>query len=285
MNRFMARDRINFDENINIYTYTAYKDEALHTHDFLEIVYVQSGTGRHCVGGTWYPVERGNILFINLGQTHAFCSNGQMQLTNILLMPEFIDGGLIDADNAFGMLALSAFSELKIDNESFMPAIALDGREIMEMERLLVDMQSEFSGKLPNYKTALKGYVYILFTRLFRAMQREQGDVVGHVGKVVLEVLEYIEQNYDQKLSLQGLAERCFYSASYFSRVFKQSFGKTLTEHINELRIEKAAQLLTSTELNVTEICGKVGFRDRKQFYRLFRELTGQSPTEYRKAK
>ena len=285
MNLFTAKDRINCDENINIYTYTAYKDEPLHTHEFLEIVYVLSGTGRHCIGGTWYPVERGNILFINLGQTHSFCTEGQMELTNILLMPEFIDNGLIDADNALELLTLSAFSELHMDGGDFLPAIALDGKEILNMERLLRDMQEEFMEKLPNYKTALRGYAYILFTRIFRAMRRKQGEMVSHMDGITSEILSYIEQNYSKKLTLMELAGRCFYSPSYFSRIFKQSFGKTLTEYIGERRIQKATELLLSTNLNVTGICGMVGFHDRKQFYKLFRRYTGKSPTEYRKVR
>ncbi len=285
MNRFTARDMLRSDEDINIYTYAAHKDEAVHTHEFLEIVYVVSGAGSHCIGGTWFPVERGNVLFINLGQTHAFSTQGQMELTNLLLLPRFIDRDLVNADNALELLALSAFSELYFDSSAFLPAIALSGKELLGMERLLRDMQEEFSGKSPNYRTALKGYVYILFTKLFRAMQQEQDEVVRQMGRITPEILSYIEQNYAKKLTLQELAGRCFYSASYFSRVFKEAFGITFTDYIGERRLQRAAELLLSTALSVTEICERVGFHDRKQFYKRFREYAGSSPTEYRRSR
>ena len=92
----------------------------------------------------------------------------------------------------------------------------------------------------------------------------------------------YIWENYTRKISLQEIAEASGLSAPYFSTIFKEEMGENLSNHLNRLRIEKAATMLMETELTLNEIAGSCGFEDQSWFSKIFKNFTGQSPGRYR---
>ncbi|NPV28643.1 MAG: AraC family transcriptional regulator [Firmicutes bacterium] len=101
--------------------------------------------------------------------------------------------------------------------------------------------------------------------------------------KVINRVVGYIEQNYQlQDLSLKKVARAVYLSPTYLSRLFKKEKGMTLTDYINNIRVEKAKVLLRQNSQTIEDIARSVGFRDRSYFCRLFKKIVGISPTEYR---
>lgn len=273
------------DENINIYKYIAKENEAKHTHAFIEIVYILSGKGKHSVNDMWYPVERGNLLFINFGQTHSFCSVDNMEIVNCLIQPEFIDKELIHSENAFEMLVLSAFEDFNLDSDKLIPRLLFKGKDMIEIEMLIDSMLDEFAAKRTNYKTVLKGYLLVFLTKIFREMQNtDSANILKQMNRITPDILKYIEDNCFEKITLKELAQKCFYSPSYFSHMFKNYYGKTLTEFINEKRIQEAARLLQETNYSIEEVSLRVGYQDRKQFYKVFKEHMGVTPSTLRRA-
>ncbi|MEA4888538.1 MAG: AraC family transcriptional regulator [Clostridiaceae bacterium] len=284
MKQYQARQMIGKDENINIYAYHAQNNESDHTHDFLEIVYILSGSGQHAVGGKVYRVRRGNLLFINIGQTHAFSSTGDMELVNCLIDPAFIGQELIHAENALEILALSAFEDFSLPADKLIPMVRFGGGEMLAVEKILISMIDEFSQKQVNYKTALKGYLLVLLTKIFRAMQQnDSAGILNQVNRIMPDILHDIEINYAQKISLPELAQKCFYNPSYFSKVFKDYCGQSLTEFVTAKRIGEAARLLRETNLSVEDIGARVGYHDRKQFSEVYRKCMGIPPSAERK--
>ncbi len=284
MQHFGVDRFIRKDENINIFKYVVTQDQSEHTHAFIEIVYILSGKGKHSVNNTWYPVERGNLLFMNFGQTHSFYSLENMEIVNCLVQPEFIDKELIHSENAFEMLVLSAFEDFDLGYGKRTPMLQFKGKNMIEVEMLINSMLEEFTSKHTNYRTVLKGYLLVLLTRIFREMQNaDSTDILKKVSIITPDILKYIEDNCFEKISLQELAQKCFYSTSYFSRVFKDFYGKTLTEFINEKRITEAARLLQETSSSIEEVSRLVGYNDRKQFYKVFKEFMGVTPSALRK--
>lgn len=284
MKQYRFDSTLSHDGNIGLIRYVANEDEELHTHEFLEIVYILSGQGRHCVNGAWYPVRRGNLLFLNFGQTHAFHLEGEMEQVNFLLSPDFIDRELLRSENAVEILMLSSFQDFNLGADKLVPVLRFDGRNMLEVEALIHSMLDEYHTKRTNYMTALKGYTLVLLTKVFRAMQdMDAGHLLGQMGRITPDILRHIEDNCFEKITLQELAQKCFYNPSYFSRVFKECFGKSLTEYIAERRMAEAQRLLAETSLTVEDVCARVGYSDRKQFYKLFKEHTGVTPSAYRK--
>lgn len=93
--------------------------------------------------------------------------------------------------------------------------------------------------------------------------------------------LRYIEDNYDKDLSLAAVAKTAYVTPNYLSRVFKEEMNTNFVDWLNQLRIEKAKDLLTFTGLKAYEIAEKVGYKDYKYFSAMFKKLTGYSPKDY----
>lgn len=99
---------------------------------------------------------------------------------------------------------------------------------------------------------------------------------------IVDNTIRFIKENYDKELSLQILASNSYCNASYLSSVFKTKTGASVTEYINQIRIEASKTLLSMTTLTITQVAGIVGYTDSNYFSRVFRQQTGMSPSEYR---
>jgi two-component system response regulator YesN len=99
----------------------------------------------------------------------------------------------------------------------------------------------------------------------------------------VREALDYLESTYaDPSLSLQGLCKKLDISMSYFSAILKKYHNKTFVEELTDIRLQKAMELLRTTDLMTYEIAEKIGYRDAHYFSLSFRKYTGYTATEYR---
>lgn len=97
----------------------------------------------------------------------------------------------------------------------------------------------------------------------------------------VTETLSYISEFYAQGLTLDMLADNAGCSVAYLARIFKQYTGKTVYRHITDTRIANA-QLFLRQGCSVTEACFLAGFNDCSGFIRVFKELTGKTPLQYK---
>jgi len=255
------------------------RSEAEHLHEFLEIVYVLSGEGIHGIDGVEYTVRRGSLLFINYQQTHCFKTDGEMEILNVLLDPEWISEELIDSENAFELLSLTGFSAFSREIETAQPVLCFSGGERNRLERLISDMLEEQKNRDAGFETVLKAQTNILLTMIFRRMSRREGVTLG-LGP---EFLNYLRQRCAEKLSLTELSKSCFYNPAYFSRRFKEYYGITVTEFIARSRLDRAKTLLADTGLSVDEIVQACGFSGKNSFYRLFKEALGMTPGDYRR--
>ena len=104
----------------------------------------------------------------------------------------------------------------------------------------------------------------------------------GKARSAIERILEYIDENYMDDVSLETLAKISYSSKSHISRLFKEYTGINLVEYISKKRIESAKKLLIEYELSIDEIVYKVGYKDGKHFRKIFKEMEGVSPREYR---
>jgi len=100
--------------------------------------------------------------------------------------------------------------------------------------------------------------------------------------KIVGEVMEMIRKNYNKKLSLSEIAGSYHFSDAYFSYSFKKVAGISLMNYIMEVRVEKAKELMLSSNYNLKDIALRVGYPDQHYFTKIFKKMTGTSPKEYK---
>lgn len=93
---------------------------------------------------------------------------------------------------------------------------------------------------------------------------------------------EYIRSNYMYDISMQDAAQAVNYSEPYFCKMFKLQYGQSFTSYLTDYRIEKAKKMLMQPTVNVKVVGERVGYIDSNYFARVFRRVTGVSPSEYR---
>lgn len=107
---------------------------------------------------------------------------------------------------------------------------------------------------------------------------RHKDKTLGHVDRVI----NYMQENLDRSVTIEELADHLNYSASYLYQLFKKSTGYPPIRYFNHLKIQKACQYLSFTNLSVKEISFKLGFNDPFYFSRVFKKLMDLSPNKYR---
>ncbi|MCM1569028.1 MAG: helix-turn-helix transcriptional regulator [Roseburia sp.] len=108
----------------------------------------------------------------------------------------------------------------------------------------------------------------------------------GNAGKTLEKInaaCSFISQNCEQELTLETVAEHIGFSACYFSRVFKQTTHYNFVEYLTMQRVKRAQALLADSHIAITELAYQSGFKSISTFNRVFRQLRGCSPSEYRK--
>lgn len=98
----------------------------------------------------------------------------------------------------------------------------------------------------------------------------------------ILQMIEYLRQNYADKFSLSAMADALHVSRGECCRFFKKMMGMTISDYLLEYRLTKATELLENTTVSITEIAHTVGFNSVSNFSALFKEKTGYTPRGYR---
>lgn len=248
--------------------------ESLHTHDFIEIVYVLDGCAEQEVNGNSFTVGRGDLFFINKDSTHAFVPKGEFAYYNICFAPRDTYAAP-SYEGAFSTLQLTVFEAMRCGNES--GRVKFFGAERDETEGLFSSIQTEYKSDADFSRAVLESYMSILLVKILRktASSSKNEDWKG--------IAEYIDENLGNDLSLSAMSQRYFYNSSYFSRAFKEKFGASLTEYISKRRVEQAIRLLSETDMTVDDISAQIGFSSRSAFYRIFKKATGKLPSECRR--
>lgn len=122
-------------------------------------------------------------------------------------------------------------------------------------------------------------YLYEVSVAVFQLLANTENDLSD---KALKRICDYIEIHLDQDLSLTKLADVGGFNSSYLSRLFKQVFGVTITDYINQKRMKQASILLKTTNCKIQDIAVKSGYISSHSFTRAFKGFYGTSPIEYR---
>lgn len=260
----------------------------LHDHDFIEFGYVELGKGYHIVGNEGYHIKSGDFFIINANIPHEYKSDQGTPITlyNCIFHPSSIDSSLNKCsdfvDVAYRYLFHSFYSE--DDPKNY---IKFSGSGHSEIRRLFKNMYHEYTTKENGYKQILKSDLIKLLILSFRIYKKDSAQTQSPpvLKRLVAQsAVQYLKEHYSSNITLEKLAERAYLSPSYFSRLFKQETGMTALQMLQKIRIERACQLLRSTDLPISQIAEQVGYLDGKFFYKLFQKETGTTPGKYRTA-
>ena len=125
-------------------------------------------------------------------------------------------------------------------------------------------------------------YLSLLIHYIDRQANAQSGGGSRPRNETVDKICAYLIANYNQKLTLGGVAARFYLSPYYLSRLFRRVTGQSIVDFINVRRIEAARHLLETTDLRISAVAEETGFSTTAHFRRVFREQVGVSPVQYR---
>ena len=251
-----------------------------HTHDFVEFVYLPAGRSLHTVNGVEYPMDGGDLLIVNYDEIHGFTAEPETLYYNILIKPTVIDKNLEECRDLFFLFEAGPFQPFKTLVNDSCRYICFSPEEKKCFEYMLQLLETELTQRDVGFELTVQVGINFLLTMIFRKMRSSFPEQL-HQFK---EVLNYIDEHYAEAVSATYLAEICHYSLAYFSRVFRKYTGLTFSEYIKRLRIRKACDKIRAGSRD-TALYTQVGYTNKTTFYRHFRQVTGMTPLEYRKAK
>lgn len=130
--------------------------------------------------------------------------------------------------------------------------------------------------RLDEFKTWLKVFFQKIYELAVDNMQKK-------VSKVVNDSLDYIDRHCYEEISLKLIADKIYINASYLGQIFKKEIGESFTDYVNKLRMQKAKELLVSTNLKVYEVSERVGFKDSHYFIKIFKKYVGVNPSDIKR--
>lgn len=152
------------------------------------------------------------------------------------------------------------------------PDVSRDAEQVLELKKQYFD-------ELSMLETLEQSRLW--FMQAFEALVEHMIEMYNSDRNSIIKATQYIQQYYDQEITLQSISRLVHLSKNYFANLFRKEVGESFLEYLTRIRIEKAKTLLTG-ELKAGDVGTLVGIQDPKYFSKVFKKITGVSPSEYR---
>ena len=251
-----------------------------HWHPEIEITYVQKGTMCYKVNHMVYHLKEGDIVFNNSGALHSGTMENQKDCAYI---PVTFDSRLI-----YGFFQSTVNSKYvdPVIQDSMLPAICIDQSEpwhkpFREYLLRIIDLDE----KKPDFyeldiTICLQSMWRLLLEHITYEPQASRENSLEY--DRIKKILSYIEENYQNKITLNDIAGHIHLCESECTRLFKRHMNTTLFAFLQEYRIERSLEFLQDDQ-PVSAVADKAGFSDPNYYSKVFAKIQGCSPREYRK--
>ena len=253
------------------------RDFLHHYHDCYELYYLYSGERYYFIQDKTYHVTGGSFVLIRPNDIHRTGNLGNFGYDRMLIhfSRELLEDYLaVDP-------SVNPYRHL----EEEVHMISLSPQEQNFVETLLHTMESEYQANRQRENSYIKLSLLELLLFLNNCKPHQQDAALPAINatqKTMFEILGYINNHYDMELSLESISARYYLSTCYFSRTFKEVTGFHFVEYLNNVRIKEAKKLLLSSALSINEIAASVGFNSNTHFGRVFKQITGCSPSAFK---
>jgi len=238
-----------------------------HWHKYYQLVYVRRGSGTVIIDGTHYPVTEGDTHIIRLNEPHSFACSGEpletyeLKFTVLNEEQDFLKEGpryiCRDSDGSIKRALKQIEQESDAMDACSPDIIALELCKLLMLMRRGINSGRTEAAALP-------------------------ADPDGSKDALLQKVDAYITQHLYKNFTIRDLSNHLFMEYSYLSRLFSAKYGIRLKQYITQKRLQTAKEMITRTNLTMTEIAEKCGFETLYRLERIFKKDEGCSPTEYR---
>lgn len=256
-----------------------YNESTRHRREFWKIIYVVSGRGEKIINDRRYPLQPGGLFLIHPDDSTTFViKTPQIEICNILFLPELLHAGLRELSDDFGFFSILQPNFRREQGPREQLYIA---RSDPAIDRLIRSLEEEDRRKQANQRCLIRLNLLELLIRLGRKAAaikryRSPSELAAYVEHI-------IGQHFRGDFCLDYLANQCGVSKPHLCRIYRASSGRTIMERVRERRLQEAERMLREAANSVSSICYACGFNDLSYFYRAFAARTGMNPGEYRR--
>lgn len=239
-----------------------------HTHQFTELFYVLHGEGVFYIEREKVPVKTDDLIIINPNVEHTEKTFPNNPMEYIVFGVEGLAFSFPEHDQANGR-GYSFYS------------YGSDKNQFINFAQL---MMHEFQDKKPGFEKVCHGLLEVLLVYISR---KQKLSVISEssfqLSKECAIAKRYIDTNYAQDITLDSLADLTHINKFYLAHSFTECIGQSPISYLTERRLAACKELLSSSNLSVTQIATSAGFSSQSYFSQIFNKKVGMSPRQYRK--
>ena len=254
-------------------------NSSLHWHSYYEVLFIYDDNTNLQVLDASYPLKKGTIVFLSpytIHNTVNFNSHFNKEIV-LHFSDKLIEQITFDKD-FLHLLTHNLFLRtpffFNIENE----------KAIEALHRLL-DIYPQTTQKRSSLML-LQGYLFILFTSIFEDLDFgvNPTNALEHSFSL-FSIRKYLDQQIEEqnRISLNDTASQFGYESTYFSKLFKTTFGFHFKDYVSSLKIQRAKILLQSKEYSVSQVSDLLNYSSTQNFCRAYKAITGLSPYQYKK--
>jgi len=255
----------------------------LHTHNYVEFIYMCQGETTHIIDGQRITLKQGDILFMNQHAGQEILPAGENDIAvNFMILPQFFDKAFSMLENEVNPLRdflISCLTKKDIGGNFLYFSVSSVPQIQNIIENLIWNMLTESDKN--DYRMINQVTMGLLFINLLEHSDTLKTSRHSYDQEIVFGLLRYIDNDY-QSATLSSFSKKVKEDEYVLSRMLKKNTGQTFKELLQAKRLSKACELLKNTDISVADISVLVGYDNTSFFHRLFRRTYNVSPREYR---
>ncbi len=255
-----------------------------HTHNYLELAYVLEGEFCQSIQGKDVLFCKGECCLIDTNCTHQDYLQGQSAKVIFLGISNHVFHKVLHENIPEGLLA-EFFGTALLSQKEIKQYLHLKPKQASNdcIEEILRNLFYEMVHSDVGFEYVCRGLIKRLLWHLCLAYDFSLSKEQAKEKNVLIadEVLRYIKDHLEE-VTIQDLVKKFHYNEDYFNRLLKRLEGVTYSAYLQQLRIEKARELLEDTSLSIDEIIEQCGYHNKGFFYRIFAEKFGMTPAKLR---
>ena len=237
-----------------------------HYHNYYELYYLEEGERYHMLQDDRYAMGPGEMILFSPYILHRSYGDKNVPFCRMVL---YFHKDEVESEEVL--------ESLDSGNGLYRPAPRAR-QTLHRMLESLLDGQDDPSGFKKSYRHTVLNMLLFFIVLQMRRQDPAEKEGYGRMSQVV----SYIHGHYQEEISLEHLARRFYISPYYLCREFKRYTNSTVVQYINITRVMNAQRRFMETDKNITEICRETGFSNLTHFNRVFKSVTGMTPSGYR---
>lgn len=248
-----------------------------HYHPEIELVYIENGSGKIHVGQHLSYFKNGTLVLIGSNLPHLGFVE-RMSANEIEIVAQF----------RVDFLGPNFFKSIEMESINKMLELSSSGI------RFKTHVRKEIGEKLKELFEMNSFNKLIYFLKLLESLSKSTDYEILNVGESIMVsnpqdndrldiIFKYVRNNFNLEIKLDTISKLVNMSPQGFCRYFKKTTRKTFMEYVNEYKVVHATKLMAESTMSLTEIADESGFNNKSHFINIFKRITKQTPSEYRK--